>query len=615
MTTFRTNPVLLEDLLRDCGSGALQLPDFQRSWVWDEERIKALIASISQAFPVGALMSLETGGLVDFKPRVVEGAPTPKEPKYPESLLLDGQQRMTSLYQTILRGEVVETVTPRQVRVKRWFYLDIPSCLDLEKYREEAVIGVPENRQIRSHFGTKIDLDLSTPESEYENQMFPVRLIFDSDEWEDGWRDYWDARDREVEKRFRQFRNQVLQNFRKYHVPVITLEKDATKEAVCLVFEKVNTGGKPLDAFELITAMYAAGDFELRKDWAARQARLIEHKVLKDVGPTEFLQTISLLYTKAARGRAAAEGRELPAVSANRQSLLKTPLEGYKVNAPKAELGFQRVAKFLRSLRIYRTFDLPYQSQLTPLAAILADLSDAQWDNATNRERLVQWFWNGVFGELYGSAADSRFARDVIEVSAWLEGGPKPSTIEQATVRADRLRSMRSRLSAAYKGVNALLMKAGARDFRSGQDFDDSVFFDENVDIHHVFPKAWCAAQRPPIPASVYDSIINKSPLTATTNRILGGDAPSRYLARLESGGSAASVSRASLDAHLRSHLIEPTLLRSDDFAAFMAAREQSLLALIEAATGQSAYRGYAKDEVEADVLPSVDASDLMAAE
>jgi uncharacterized protein with ParB-like and HNH nuclease domain len=57
--TFRTNPVLLEELLHDCEIGQIQLPDFQRSWVWDDERIRSLIASVSQAFPVGALMTLQ----------------------------------------------------------------------------------------------------------------------------------------------------------------------------------------------------------------------------------------------------------------------------------------------------------------------------------------------------------------------------------------------------------------------------------------------------------------------------------------------------------------------------------------------------------------------------
>jgi uncharacterized protein with ParB-like and HNH nuclease domain len=112
--SFKTNPVNLKELLEDCQSGKLQLPDFQRSWVWDEERIRSLIASVSRAFPIGALMTLETGGDVDFKPRTVEGAPSASQHVKPISLLLDGQQRMTSLYQVTLRNQVIETVTPKK---------------------------------------------------------------------------------------------------------------------------------------------------------------------------------------------------------------------------------------------------------------------------------------------------------------------------------------------------------------------------------------------------------------------------------------------------------------------------------------------------------------------
>ena len=129
-STFQTNPFDLDKLLEDCHHGGLQLPDFQRSWVWDEDRIKSLIASVSRAFPVGALMTLETGGPVNFKPRPVEGAPTEARRVPPRSLLLDGQQRMTSLYQVTLRGKVVETVTPKKKKVKRWFYIDIRKALD-----------------------------------------------------------------------------------------------------------------------------------------------------------------------------------------------------------------------------------------------------------------------------------------------------------------------------------------------------------------------------------------------------------------------------------------------------------------------------------------------------
>src|SRR5437660_8686935 len=158
-------------------------------------------------------------------------------------------------------------------------------------------------------------------------------------------------------------------------------------------------------------------------------------------------------------------------------------------------------------------------------------------EHEANRAKLVQWYWNGVFGEKYGSAVETRIALDFTEVPAWLGGGSEPSTVSETIFRADRLKTMRMRLSAAYKGMNALLMKEGAQDFRSGQKFDHTVFFGENVDIHHVFPQDWC--KKSGIKPQVYDSIINKTPLSYRTNRIIGGVAPSEYLAKLEKGNQA----------------------------------------------------------------------------
>ena len=257
-----------------------------------------------------------------------------------------------------------------------------------------------------------------------------------------------------------------------------------------------------------------------------------------------------------------------------------------------------RAAKFLHTLQTYRVFDLPYQSQVIPLAAILADLHDADWRSQAIRAKLEQWYWNGVFGELYGSGAETRMARDFMEAPVWLKGGAEPSTVRETLFRADRLKTMRTRLSAAYKGVNALLMKHGAQDFRSGQKFEHAIFFDENVDIHHIFPQDWCKKQG--IQPDVFDSIINKTPLSSWANRSIGGVAPSEYLAKLEKGKGGQPIEREKLDEILRSHLIDPELLRADKFEEFMADRQRQLLALVEKATGKAAYTGSIQEEAEA---------------
>lgn len=615
-TTFETNPVSLPSLLQQCKEGRLQLPDFQRSWVWEEDRIMSLIASVSRGFPVGALMTLKSktgvGTLLAHRP--IEGAPEALSNVSPEQLLLDGQQRMTSLYQSCMRKQVVETITAKKRVVKRWFYIDIEKALAADEDREGAIFAMPEDRKLKKNFDKGIALDLSSGELEYKQLMYPLNQAFNWDTWQEAFGDYWISKG-QPEKRdlFKRFKNEVLKNFAEYHVPVIALGADTSHEAVCLVFEKVNTGGKALDAFELLTAMYSAQGFKLRDDWlgvegtkpaesvSGLQHRLVtfgraadqQYGVLAGVAATDFLQAIALLHTKAQRLAAQADSAkkdgEWPAVRATRQSLLNLPLSAYKKYRDRVVGGFERAAKFLRQQHIYRVSDLPYQSQLVPLAAIFAEIED-KTENSAHMQKIVRWYWCGVFGELYGSATESRAARDVLEVPAWLDGGTEPSTVMEGVLSPDRLLTMRTRLSAAYKGINALLMRKGACDFRSGQPFDQTVFFDEGVDIHHILPKAWCESQK--IPAARFDSVVNKTPLSYRTNRIIGGVAPSKYLQRLEQGGGKDNeppLSAAQLNDYLKSHCIPVASLRADDFDLFMIQRQKFLIELVAEMTGQLA--------------------------
>lgn len=619
-TTFDTNPVLLQALLKTCEDGKLQLPDFQRSWVWEEERIMSLIASVSRGFPMGALMSLkskiDTGVVFAYRP--IEGAPVAAQSK-PEQLLLDGQQRMTSLYQSCMRRQVVATITAKKRLVKRWFYIDIMKALNSEADRDSAIFALPEDRKLKANFDKDIVLDLSVAELEYENLMFPLNQVFSTDEWMQGFWKFWSAKGEDKIGLFFRFQNEVLKNFSEYQVPVIALGADTSHEAVCLVFEKVNTGGKALDAFELLTAMYAAQGHKLRDDWLGdekaddadrrlgTQKRLAafgraagqSQGVLANVAATDFLQAIALLHTKEVRLAAIADPtkkeNDWPAVRATRQSLLDLPLAAYKKHGNAVRVGFERAARFLRQQQIHRVVDLPYQTQLVPLAAIFAEIGDKA-EHTTNNDKIARWYWCGVFGELYGSAVESRFAKDILEVPAWLDGGPPPSTVTDGVLRADRLLTMRSRLSAAYKGLQALLLRQGAIDFRSGQAFDQTVFFDEGVDIHHIFPKDWCEKQTPKIPPSIYDSVINKTPLGYRTNRIIGGVAPSIYLDKLENGKVGTngqiiepSIAKDTLSAYLQTHCIPVPELYANEFTGFMKARQKLLLDLVVSVTKNAA--------------------------
>ena len=587
--SFDSTKTPLQDLLSRAKSGSLQLPDFQRGWVWDDERIKSLLASVSVSFPIGAVMLLQTGGEhIRFKPRPLAGTHIRLRDIAPETLILDGQQRLTSLYRALKSQKAVETKDAKGKLIRRWYYIDMKGAVQPEAEREDAVLSVPEDRLVKA-FGREVILDVTSPENEYAADLFPINLMFGSAEWRQAYSEYWNF-DPDKMRLFNEFEREVIKRFEQYQVPVIKLGKETPKEAVCLVFERVNTGGVALTVFELLTASFAADDFQLRDDWNARENRLkTQHPVLRNLQSDDFLQAISLSVTQTRRRAALDSGTttdKAPGISCKRRDILKLEVIDWQYWADRVEDGFVRVARFLYGQKIFKARDVPYRTQLVPLAAIFTDLGNTG-ETEGARRKIARWYWCGVLGELYGSAVESRFARDLPEVVALVRGeATNPITIAESSFQAGRLLTLRTRNSSAYKGLYALLMRDGGRDFRTGEPIEAQVYFDDKIDIHHIFPEKWCKTAG--IEPATYNSVINKTALSARTNRQIGGHAPSEYLSAVE---KAAGIESVRMDEILASHCITPDLLRAGRFWNFYAARAETLLQRIEGATGKKITR------------------------
>ena len=597
---FSSDEIPLGDLLKSAEQGALQLPDFQRGWVWDDNHIKSLLASISLSYPIGAVMTLEAGGPdVHFAPHPLEGVEG--DTVEPDMLLLDGQQRMTSLFLALRSPKPVPTRDIRGHKICRHYYVSINALIDPNVDREEdAIISVPEDRIRRSNFGRTVELDLSSRDKEIAAGMFPLDIILDSDATLDWQMSYLESNNGEMAdlvRNWKRFGTEIIKPFNHYQVPVIQLHKSTTKEAVCQVFEKVNTGGVTLTVFELLTATYAAENFKLREDWDLRLKKLKEHEILSELQQTEFLQVVTLLSTYERRKHALAvehAEEKAPSVSCKRREILRLPLSEYKKWADFAMDGLARAARFLRGERMFQRRDLPYASQLIPLAAIFGALGDVA-QTFQNHQRLMRWYWCGVLGELYGGSTDTRFAIDIQDCVAWLDERDQveiPRTVRDAQFQAGRLLALRTRISAAYKGLYALQMKFGALEFRTGTVIDNDVYVDQGIDVHHIFPKNWCDSNG--ISSDVANCIVNKTAIDAHTSRIIRGYPPSQYLSKIEKDeGMGCDI----LDRVLRSHDIDPIALRHDDFKSFFNDRFESLIQQIERIMEKKVNRGPDGDE------------------
>jgi hypothetical protein len=603
VSTFDSTKTQLSSLLARVVDGKLQLPDFQRGWVWDDEHIRSLLVSIARSFPIGAVMLLETGGETRFQVRPVEGVELPPNTN-PEELILDGQQRLTSLTQVLKLDKPVATRDEKKRELRLHYYFDIGKALHGPQAIEEAIVVVDEQRTRREDFGRKVTLDLSTRAKEIDAFHFPCSQILNSDDWEQVLSEHAP----EKLAQFMKFRRQVVEPFRNYALPVISLRKETSKEAVCLVFEKVNTGGMPLSVFELITATWAADGFNLREDWfgargkLARHSRLSKKPLLRDLQPTDFLQGISLLHSLEKRTQDLATGRtgkEATGVTAKREHVLEMPLGAFERWAEPLTKGYEQAERFLRSEGFHHPKFLPYRSQLTPLAAVLAHLGE-RWLEPQIKAKVARWFWCGVLGELYGGAVETRIALDMLQLLAWVTDASagEPATVQAAGFNPNRLDTLRSRTSAAYRGLYVLLQREGARDFFWTARMMDLDRDDVKLDIHHIFPRKWCE-ERGILPR-VYNAIINKTAISYKANRMIGGSAPSKYLAQLQ-GHAQVKLTAAEMDAILKSHVIDPPLLRADTFNDFYAARKAALLSIVERAMGKTSVESasVAEDEHE----------------
>lgn len=363
IATFDITKEALPDLLLRIQQGKVQIPDLQRSFCWSDELVIELLASISLGWPVGAIMLLEQGNAEwSFRPRPIEGLQLDSAIA-PTHLILDGQQRATTLFMCLFSSQAVRIRAKRSSKfTERWYYIDIAKALDPDIERPDAIVSLPKNR-VRTSTGTVgTMLDCSTAEKEYEFGMFPVSSLFQYAHWRQQYSKYWSYEPAKLELLDR-FEQEVVKRFEHYQIPVIQLKSELPKPAVCRVFEKTNTQGTELNFFDLATANFARDDFSLRDDWAMREQRLKKQKVLQASRSKDFLACVTLVATHHRRQQALGSQTylKLPAVACGCDAVMSLTLEEYQAIAEPVSIGYELAGRFLHGQKFHSSEDLPYQ--------------------------------------------------------------------------------------------------------------------------------------------------------------------------------------------------------------------------------------------------------------
>jgi hypothetical protein len=551
-----TNPRELKELLGQIHSREAALPDFQRNFVWDPNATQELVISIASNYPAGSLLRIRNTHNL-FANREIQGAPH-LDGHHPTYLVLDGQQRLTSLYQAfygvgehryflnlqrLLTGDDFEDcIFHLRTNVKR--------AKQLERFDTQANELVLPLNILRNGSGGF---------SKWSKAVIKVKKVTTPEEEIDA-----------LDERLDEVQETWVQAIDDYRFPVVTLSDSTSAEAVCAIFETLNRTGVKLSPFELLTARYWPKNVNLRQLW---QHTLNKYPIIADFGvdPYYMLQAVSL----AAR----------PTPSAKRSDVLN--LEAAQVHQwwERVSWGMGNGLELLRDdCGLIVPAWLPYNTILIPLAATLAKAGLPTGPQAgAVRQRLTRWYWCSVFGQAYESSPTSQMAKDVAELLGWLKGGEAPETVREFRFDPRTLRDTTPRQRAVYRGAISLILRGHPRDFYNGAPLTGDLIVEHNVDDHHIFPQGYLATLEPAVSARDRDCVLNRTLIDRKTNISIGKRPPSAYMADIRTalGGTFATL--------LESHLLPPSTdgpLLNDDFENSLQWRQDALWSEIRSVTG-----------------------------
>jgi hypothetical protein len=549
-----TNPRALKDLLTEIHNRSTALPDFQRDFVWEPSATQELIVSIANNYPAGSILRVRDAKRV-FAAREFEGAPALDGAKH-TFLVLDGQQRLTSLYQAFYGiGE------------HRYF-------LDLGKLRDGADFD-------EAIFHVRATTKWARFREEFEVQakelLLPLSVLKEGAGGFGKWgrkvaRQLSDKERIALEDALDVMEEKWIRTIDDYHFPVVTLSDKTEPDALCTIFETLNRTGVKLGVFELLTARFWSAEINLRALWAAALER---HPLLGlyEVDPYYVLQAVSLNCTRRAP-------------SCKRSDVLNLRVEDIREWWDAVVNGFVRGIELLRDdCKVLASRWMPYQTMLPPLAAVLARTEGVKGPSiGANREKLRRWFWCSVFGQVYENAPNSKSAKDVVEIEAWLGGGGPPESVTSLRFDPTTLRDVTPRQRSVYRGVICLVLANGARDFHTRSVITAQMMADEGIDDHHLFPANFLAKQGITLKRQ-QDCVLNRTLIDRTTNQSIQDRAPSKYLAEIR--GTANFPFDEVLDSHCLPYDASSPIWR-DDFEAFLRWRQARLWREICDVTGLS---------------------------
>ena len=581
--------VSLTNIVTRLRDGRYVIPDFQRDFEWQPWDITELMRSIFRDYYIGSLLLWkgkdETFDVLGCEP--IYGFEGNADRTH---IVLDGQQRLTAMYYAFMSPKVS---APN--RYNRYLYF-----IRVDKFMEEAYDDAFE--YIWTSRGPNL---LKDQNQQFETHMFPLSIIgkggFALPNWLQGYERYWESKAENGEgsstiiaerhsKNARAFSKHLEEITTEYQISFIEMDQDLEIDRVCDIFTKINSRGIRLDVFDLLNALLRPKNLKLRQElWRQAEPRL----EFVETGRMNVyvLQVMSILRQgycspkylyylipgnpRQVRGP---DGVIRPEV------LVSDPSE-FKQRWDLAVGALERAIELLRHPQEFGAISsryLPYVSILPAFAALQYEANHLPPEQQLKAKRKIRlWYWSSVFTNRYSGSVESTSARDYQDVKAWFVDDyeePEPITEFKNSFRDIDLARETRRGTSIYSGIYNLLVLRGARDWVNG-----NVPQHDDLDDHHIVPKS--QGNKVATQTSI-DSILNRTPLTADTNRhVIRNRLPNEYLPELINQNGEAEV-MSILESHFITKRALDILLRNPfgptDYEDFVGERRRAFLEGIE---------------------------------
>lgn len=503
--------ITIREIIDTISRGQIRIPAFQRGFVWEPDRVAYLMDSIYKEYPFGSLLFWRTKEQLrverDLGPFQL---PEPKE-DYPVDYVLDGQQRITSIFATFQTEISIDSS-------ENWkdIYFDLHANNDAQESQFVAL----DREQVDT------------------SRHFPLRTLFDTTAYRRATQEF----NEEIAKRV----DDMQAVFKEVRIP-IQVFKTEDKETVSIIFERINRQGVPLDTMQLLSAWTWSEDFQLQTQMQ-ELADEFEPFGFKEVGTEEnlLLRCCSAVLTQDA-----------------------SPSTLINLNGSAVRSRFEEVANGIRgaidyikaSYNIEILDNLPFQTVIVPLSVFFAIPGNQEVLVSEDKKTAIdRWFWRACFSRRYSSGVLRNLKTDIEEIKKLKEGRPNQLGCFDLTVSPEFFKNNKFLIgSVNTKTFILLLAQKRPLSFVSGTPINLSQKLRQcnRLEFHHLMPKSFLEESGQANGRET--TLANMCFLSRAENRHLGGVSPSSYINKM-----------AGDKADILANAICPDSLFNDNFEIFI---------------------------------------------